>query len=323
MTNEEFQKPEGGEEVLLPQQHNSPPPSPPPPPPPQPQAVHTSDMLYSERVEQVEAEQDSPVVRETRSVQPATLGVPRGVKFEEMEDVEVVDGETPWPKPQNIPPPVVGAAPLRMSSPPPPPPPPLGVNTPSSLFPHANTKREGNYSAGGDLGLSDELSYINPTNRLAGFWVRVAYTLIDGIIISLVLTPILLIAGAPFFRDIAEMSQNSNTTSGAVQLPPSFGTFFLIMVLAFWITPILYALLFLGFTGSTLGQKILSVYVSTETGETSVKGQWGTVTLRTAMVVIFGAVPIISFLDPLWCVWDTKKQTLHDKVAKTLVVYKP
>lgn len=207
--------------------------------------------------------------------------------------------------------------PFAENTTPPPTYPPSSVTTPTPpTLPPAPT----HYTAGGDFGLYEELSYANPVSRLAGFWVRVAYSLIDGIIVSLLLTPILIIAGIPFFKDLSELSQESTTTS--TQLPPSFGFFFLIVMLTSWIVPTLYILLLLGFTGSTLGQKILGVYVISETDYNSVKGKWGTVILRTLMFVVLGSVPIVSLLDPLWCIWDEKKQTLHDKVANTLVVYK-
>ena len=44
---------------------------------------------------------------------------------------------------------------------------------------------------------------------------------------------------------------------------------------------------------------------------------------------VLGAVPIISLLTPvvsvldkLWLLWDPRRQTLHDKVADTVVVLK-
>jgi uncharacterized RDD family membrane protein YckC len=39
-----------------------------------------------------------------------------------------------------------------------------------------------------------------------------------------------------------------------------------------------------------------------------------------AMIVLGSALLVLGILDALWMIWDTQKQTLHDKLASTYVV---
>lgn len=52
--------------------------------------------------------------------------------------------------------------------------------------------------------------------------------------------------------------------------------------------------------------------------------EYGTGFLRTIAPSIIGAVPfvggILQLLDYLWCIWDSQKQTWHDKICGTVVV---
>jgi len=42
-----------------------------------------------------------------------------------------------------------------------------------------------------------------------------------------------------------------------------------------------------------------------------------------AVPIISLLTPVVSILDKLWLLWDPRRQTLHDKVADTLVEQKP
>jgi uncharacterized RDD family membrane protein YckC len=44
---------------------------------------------------------------------------------------------------------------------------------------------------------------------------------------------------------------------------------------------------------------------------------------RSALGVAAGLMSWIGLLDPLWCLWDDRRQCLHDKVADTIVVNDP
>jgi uncharacterized RDD family membrane protein YckC len=84
--------------------------------------------------------------------------------------------------------------------------------------------------------------------------------------------------------------------------------------------------------GQTLGMMVMKTYVIREgSGETP---DLGTSALRwlvpkgatqiVSLIPFIGLIAIIgipiALVDVLWMLWDPKNQTLHDKVAKTLVV---
>jgi uncharacterized RDD family membrane protein YckC len=47
---------------------------------------------------------------------------------------------------------------------------------------------------------------------------------------------------------------------------------------------------------------------------------WGRSFGRAAIYWLFGFAGWIGLINPLWCLWDDKRQCLHDKVVGTLVI---
>lgn len=121
----------------------------------------------------------------------------------------------------------------------------------------------------------------------AGFWLRLAAAIIDGIIL-LILSFILrfVILGFWFFW---------------------FPVFFVVPLLYYW--------LFTGLRGQTLGKMAVGVKVVDDRG--SVPGL-GIAALREIPGKIV-STPVI-FLGFLWIIWDERKQGWHDKIAKTCVI---
>lgn len=70
--------------------------------------------------------------------------------------------------------------------------------------------------------------------------------------------------------------------------------------------------------GHTVGMKALKVRAVNLDGQTSV--EWGTSAIRSAIHAVLWITFIGGILDLLWPLWDEKNQTLHDKVAKTIVL---
>ncbi len=50
---------------------------------------------------------------------------------------------------------------------------------------------------------------------------------------------------------------------------------------------------------------------------------WGRAFGRAAIYWLAGLLGWIGLLDPLWCLWDDKRQCLHDKVVDSIVVNDP
>ena len=81
--------------------------------------------------------------------------------------------------------------------------------------------------------------------------------------------------------------------------------------------------------GQTPGKQLLGIRViridGTESG-------WGWTFIREFVVKVLGVgvlnaiiglvipIPVFTFLDPMWAIWDKDRQALHDKVMKTIVV---
>ncbi len=80
-----------------------------------------------------------------------------------------------------------------------------------------------------------------------------------------------------------------------------------------------------GSTGQSIGKKVIGLkVVGEQTGQLIGGGQG---ILRWAVAAVPGVVPCLGALyvivDLLFPLWDAKKQTLHDKVVKSLVIVVP
>jgi uncharacterized RDD family membrane protein YckC len=73
--------------------------------------------------------------------------------------------------------------------------------------------------------------------------------------------------------------------------------------------------------GVTVGKRVMKLrIVDAQTGApmdvSAARKRW-------IIHLLLAFVPIGSYLDGLWQLWDERKQTLHDKVARTVVVKVP
>ena len=185
---------------------------------------------------------------------------------------------------------------------------------------------------------------------LAGWWWRVLSYVIDTIIVSVVSSIVSIPAQIQMQRDLMPVmerfgraaEQNPNT-------PPDFGVFFndyleIMQQHALWlvapsaILTVLYWAIFLRWKGATPGKLMLGMRVRLR--ERAGTLPWSSIIARTVlqfgvawtffvlafltasvtMFVVSMLVSVIMLLDPLWATWDSKRQTLHDKLAATNVV---
>ncbi|MFN0027905.1 MAG: RDD family protein [Acidimicrobiales bacterium] len=80
-----------------------------------------------------------------------------------------------------------------------------------------------------------------------------------------------------------------------------------------------------GSTGQSIGKKVVGLkVVGEQTGQVIGGGQG---VLRWAIAAVPGIIPcagpLYNLVDLLFPLWDPKKQTLHDKAVKTLVIVVP
>jgi uncharacterized RDD family membrane protein YckC len=161
---------------------------------------------------------------------------------------------------------------------------------------------------------------------LAGWWLRVAARVLDGLFTFALSVPF---AGWFYYRyfvGVIDWSRDlAAQTSGStpiVAVPPAdlyaWGTAGGIVTL---LVAAVYEVFFLRRDGATPGKKIvgISVRLRDQAGPPPMK----TVLGRTVCYFGFQLFSIISLLDVLWPLWDDKKQALHDKVVSTNVVMGP
>ena len=81
---------------------------------------------------------------------------------------------------------------------------------------------------------------------------------------------------------------------------------------------VVYKPLMEGSRGQTLGKMAVNIKVvrAIDAGPIG----YGEAFLRWLIGAVVGFIPLGSVIDLLWPLWDPYKQTLHDKVAKTIVV---
>jgi len=82
-----------------------------------------------------------------------------------------------------------------------------------------------------------------------------------------------------------------------------------------------YEIVFVATRGQTPGKMAVGTRVVTETGDDP--PGWGPALIRYAVPGVVGVIPglgLLGILIYLWLLWDNKRQGLHDKAAKTLVI---
>jgi uncharacterized RDD family membrane protein YckC len=123
------------------------------------------------------------------------------------------------------------------------------------------------------------------TSARAGFWRRFAASLIDGILLGIVSTILQAILGQG----------------------PGYGIGTLITIV--------YFVYFHGTTGQTPGDAALSIRVVGKDDGAPI-GYWRAF-LRWLVSLVSGVVILIGYL---WMLWDSERQTWHDKAANSVVV---
>ncbi|MGN7469457.1 RDD family protein [Brevibacillus sp. SAFN-007a] len=134
-------------------------------------------------------------------------------------------------------------------------------------------------------------------HRFAGFWIRVAASLLD----SLFLIGVSLLVFNPLRR---AMGVSGDVFSLIDLLEALFGLLYMIL-LTWW-------------TGQTLGKLVTGIRViSAKASRGGLSG--GQVILRELIGKFLSA--LVMGLGYLWVAWNPQKQGWHDKIAKTYVVY--
>ena len=162
---------------------------------------------------------------------------------------------------------------------------------------------------------------------LAQWWRRLLAFVIDSLILTLA-------TGALWGRLLASFANRmSNALNAqAARAPGAHGAIgrvfanttgpYLIVLVATIVVAIIYYWVLTGYWGTTIGKRALGTWVVTAGDRTrvSLPGSF----LRALIFVLGGeVVPLFFLADNLWLVRDPRRQALHDKAARTLVVRQP
>ncbi len=148
----------------------------------------------------------------------------------------------------------------------------------------------------------------------AGFWIRVAARLIDGLILGVPFSILfgLFAAVAGVFASNAN-SSNQNAQGAAAVV---FGGAFLLLYLFAVAVSVGYWIYFWGTTGETLGMRLLRLrIVDANTGGPI---GYGRAVIRLLMTIVNTWACYIGWI---WVAFDPRKQGWHDKVANTVVIH--
>lgn len=161
----------------------------------------------------------------------------------------------------------------------------------------------------------------NGPGSLADPGVRLGARLLDALILipvfGIILTVTLLIA-APHFGPIFPNIRNNS--SDATVPAPGFVWIYLSVFCCFLATGFIlvtYEAVATARYGRTLGKAWLHIRPVRVDGS---KLSWGRAFLRPSMYWIASWLSWIGLLDVLWCLWDDRRQCVHDKIADTIVI---
>ncbi|HEX7167218.1 MAG TPA: RDD family protein [Acidimicrobiales bacterium] len=204
---------------------------------------------------------------------------------------------------------------------PPPPPPPQDPDRPGDPYPPPPPQQQPppGYQQGGYQQYEPYPQQPQPGGRpvdnfgrpLADWWKRLVAAIIDGIVIAVPSAIVVVVfLGASVAVD-----------TGTGDLVAGFGSFVFTLVIGV-ASIAYYVVLDGGPRGQTLGKMALSIQVRDEVGGGPIG--YGRGALRRLLQFVANFIPcfgsLIVILDGLWPLWDPKRQALHDKIARSVVI---
>lgn len=219
-------------------------------------------------------------------------------------------GQAPWGAPQD---PAAGQAPWGAPQDPAPSPypgysQPAGTPYPPQYGAYPPPANQG-YAAAAPYGYPGAPSGTVYASRGLRLVARIVDGILTGAVTLALAWPIL----QPIFKAASDATTAGQTVSVTAET-------FKITLIGLVVSGI-YEVTLLGLKGATLGKMLVGVRVQPIAGG---KLSWGQAALRWAGAGVPSAIPTIGglygLLNVLWCLWDSKRQCLHDKLPKTVVV---
>jgi uncharacterized RDD family membrane protein YckC len=167
---------------------------------------------------------------------------------------------------------------------------------------------------------------------LASWWQRVGARLLDQLIVTLISIPLAGYFYYRYFTSLNDLMQQSlhhpRTPPNAFALPWEVYKWLLVAAVVSVAVAVIYEVVFLRRNAATPGKRIVGLRVRQRDAEgplpMSVIGRRVAVMYGLgvlALIPLVGLVAgLLSLLNDLWPLWDSKKQAWHDKAAGTNVV---
>jgi uncharacterized RDD family membrane protein YckC len=163
---------------------------------------------------------------------------------------------------------------------------------------------------------------------LAEWWQRLLGRMIDWVIVGVLCSPLWIPAFTTYInrlRSITNQYGTINTPAAQTAVTNAgghlFGALFLAGLAAALIT-FVYDWVQHGLWGRTIGKRALGTKVVTASDRSKVSG--GAAGGRAAVFALPPIVPVVgglfALINELWLLWDRRRQCLHDKAAKTVVI---
>ncbi|HBI04537.1 MAG TPA: RDD family protein [Paenibacillaceae bacterium] len=151
--------------------------------------------------------------------------------------------------------------------------------------------------------------------RPAGFWIRFAAQLIDGIIVGI---PTSIIYFAILVPAIVSTANSSYTTDGYVDPTPIIMSSFIVMLIIVVIQLLYFILIPALWNGFTPGKRIVGIRIAKVDGG---KVGFGTMLLRCLIGGIADSIALSGLVSLILLLSRDDKRTLHDLIANTYVKY--
>jgi len=156
----------------------------------------------------------------------------------------------------------------------------------------------------------------------AEWWKRAVALILDGLILGI---PATIVAAALSIGTFSSVQVTTDATGNVTNIEGGAGFIggFLAMSLLFFIVGIGYYVYFHGSDrGQTLGKMVMKIAVKDEATGGSIG--YGRATVRWLVAtVLWNLCFLPGLIDHLFPLWDDRRQSLHDKAARSVVIDVP
>jgi uncharacterized RDD family membrane protein YckC len=167
---------------------------------------------------------------------------------------------------------------------------------------------------------------------LAEWWQRLLARLVDGVILVILTSPLWITALLPVYRrlqrlaseypDLTQPAAAQAFNNGVSQMMAGMVGTFLLIGLGVGVVSFGYDWLQHGLWGQTIGKRVMGTKVVTADTRAPISGP--AACGRAAVYALVPVVPsvggLFALINESWLLWDPRRQCLHDKAARTVVV---